>query len=54
MKKLSAGKIVGEIARLLGGSGGGKPTMATGGGKDVAKIGEALGQVNEIVEKLIK
>jgi alanyl-tRNA synthetase len=53
-KKISAGKIVGEVAKLLGGSGGGRPNMATGGGKDIAKIGEALRQVKPIVEKLLK
>jgi len=52
-KKISAGKIIGEVAKLLGGSGGGRPNMATGGGKDVAKIGEALQQVKPIVERLL-
>jgi alanyl-tRNA synthetase len=52
-KKISAGKIIGEVAKLLGGSGGGRPNMATGGGKDIAKIGEALQQVKPIVERLL-
>jgi alanyl-tRNA synthetase len=52
-KKISAGKIIGEVAKLLGGSGGGRPNMATGGGKDVAKIGDALQQVKPIVERLL-
>ena len=30
-KKLSAGKIVGELAKLVGGGGGGRPHLATGG-----------------------
>jgi alanyl-tRNA synthetase len=34
-KKLSAGKIVGELAKLVGGGGGGRPHLATAGGKDV-------------------
>ncbi|MDP1993796.1 MAG: DHHA1 domain-containing protein, partial [Ignavibacteria bacterium] len=51
-KKLSAGKIVGEAAKILGGAGGGRPHLATAGGKDVTKIDEALKQVDEIVKRL--
>ena len=36
-----AGKLVKEIATLLGGSGGGRPDLASGAGKDIAKIEEA-------------
>ena len=49
-KKLSAGKIVGEAAKILGGAGGGRPHLATAGGKDVNKIDEALKSVDEIVK----
>jgi alanyl-tRNA synthetase len=52
-KKLMAGKIVGDVAKLLGGGGGGRPHMATAGGKDVSKIDEALSQVEEIVGKYL-
>ncbi len=51
-KKLSAGKIVGEVAKILGGAGGGRPHLATAGGRDVNKIDEALKQVDEIVRGL--
>jgi alanyl-tRNA synthetase len=37
-----AGKIVNELSVLLGGKGGGKPDFAMGGGRDVAKLAEAL------------
>lgn len=37
-----AGKIVGEAAKYLGGGGGGKPHLATAGGKDVSKLDELL------------
>jgi alanyl-tRNA synthetase len=37
-----AGKIVNELSLLLGGKGGGKPDFAMGGGRDVAKLREAL------------
>jgi alanyl-tRNA synthetase len=40
--KIQAGKIIQTIAPIVGGKGGGKPDMARGGGKDTAKIPEAL------------
>jgi alanyl-tRNA synthetase len=36
--KLHAGKLVGELAPLVGGRGGGKPDMAQAGGSDVAGL----------------
>ena len=48
-KKLSAGKIVGELAKLVGGGGGGRPHLATAGGKDVGQIVTALTRVEKIV-----
>ena len=48
-KKLSAGKIVGELAKLVGGGGGGRPHLATAGGKDVNQIVTALAKVESIV-----
>ncbi|MBC8044919.1 MAG: alanine--tRNA ligase, partial [Rhizobacter sp.] len=40
-KKLQAGKLVGEVAKLVQGGGGGRPQLATAGGKDAAKFREA-------------
>jgi alanyl-tRNA synthetase len=37
-----AGKIVNALSLALGGKGGGKPDFAMGGGRDVAKLQEAL------------
>ena len=37
-----AGKLVGEVAKVVGGKGGGRKDMAQAGGKDPAKLGEAL------------
>lgn len=48
-KKLSAGKIVGELAKLVGGGGGGRPHLATAGGKDSSSIPAAIGKVEEVV-----
>ena len=48
-KKLSAGKIVGELAKIVGGGGGGRPHLATAGGRDTTKIKEALERVEEVV-----
>ncbi len=50
-KKLMAGKIVGSVAKILGGGGGGRPHMATAGGKDTGKIEEALNAFPKIVKQ---
>ncbi len=52
-KKLSAGKIVGELAKLVGGGGGGRPHLATAGGKDKEKIPETILQVERIVSNFL-
>ena len=49
-KGLHAGKIVKEISSVVQGSGGGRPDFAVGGGKELAKIEEAM----LLGEKLIK
>lgn len=51
---LNAGNIVREIAKILGGSGGGKPNLAQAGGKDASKLGEAIEQVIPLIKKVIK
>jgi alanyl-tRNA synthetase len=40
--KVQAGKIIQQIAPIVGGKGGGKPDNARGGGKDAGKLDEAL------------
>ena len=52
-KKVHAGMVIKEITAIAGGSGGGKPDMAQGGGKDEAKISEALSKVAGIIESQI-
>ena len=48
------GKIIKEVTAVAGGSGGGKPDMAQGGGKDKNKVDNALAIVDEIVDAQIK
>ncbi|MBZ0200040.1 MAG: alanine--tRNA ligase, partial [Ignavibacteriaceae bacterium] len=52
-KKLSAGKIVGDLAKMVGGGGGGRPHLATAGGKDVDGIPAALASVEEVIKKYL-
>ncbi len=41
-KGLQAGKVVGAIAKLCGGGGGGRPNLAQAGGRDASKLPDAL------------
>lgn len=52
-KNLSAGKIAGELAKKVGGGGGGRPTLATAGGKDTSKINEVINSVEAVIENFI-
>ncbi len=51
-KKYQAGKIIGKVAKIVSGGGGGRPDMAMAGGKDVKKISEALAEVPNIISKM--
>ena len=44
-----AGKIVGELAKICGGGGGGKPDMAQAGGKLPEKLPEALEAARQLL-----
>jgi len=46
---IKAGDIVKHVCTVCGGSGGGKPDSAMGGGKDVSKMEEALASVKDFV-----
>jgi alanyl-tRNA synthetase len=50
--KVQAGKVVGEIAKMVGGSGGGRPDMAEAGGKDASKLDAALKSAADVVGAL--
>ena len=47
--KAQAGKIIQQIAPIVGGKGGGKPDNARGGGKDATKLDEALAKVKSLL-----
>jgi alanyl-tRNA synthetase len=51
--RLHAGKIVQELAKLVGGSGGGKPDLAEAGGKDTSGIENAIAQVYPLLDRLL-
>jgi alanyl-tRNA synthetase len=48
--KVQAGKIIQTIAPIVGGKGGGRPDNARGGGKDVAKLDDALARARELIK----
>ena len=52
-KGIRAGDLVKLVCTACGGSGGGKPDSAMGGGKDVLKLDDALAQVDNFVESKI-
>jgi alanyl-tRNA synthetase len=52
-KRIQAGKLVGAIAKLVGGSGGGKPEIAEAGGKEQSQIDAALQAAPGIAGELL-
>lgn len=53
-KDVHCGKIIKEIASIVGGGGGGRPDMAQAGGKIPSMIEEALEKSQEVLENLVK
>jgi len=51
--RLHAGKIVKELAKKVGGSGGGRPDLAEAGGKDTSAVESALSTVYPLIERLL-
>jgi alanyl-tRNA synthetase len=51
--KVQAGKVVGQLAALVGGKGGGRPDLAEAGGSDVGALDAALGKAAEVVAGLV-
>ena len=52
-KGLKAGDLVKEIAKVAGGSGGGRPHLGQGKAKDLGKMDEALRQAPEVVGRAL-
>jgi alanyl-tRNA synthetase len=51
--KVQAGKIVGQLAAMMGGKGGGRPDLAEAGGSDVGALDGALAKAAEVVAGLM-
>jgi alanyl-tRNA synthetase len=51
MKRFPAGRLVQEVAKVVGGGGGGRPDLAQAGGKDPSKLDDALATVPGWVER---
>jgi len=50
---LHAGKLAGAVAKVVGGGGGGKPTLAQAGGRDSKRLAEALVLVPRLVSEAL-
>ncbi|CAN5656364.1 alanine--tRNA ligase [soil metagenome] len=50
-KKISAGDIIKDIAKTLGGGGGGRPQLATAGAKDIEKLPEVISRFKEFLKE---
>ena len=48
-KGIKAGDIIKQVCAIAGGSGGGKPDSAMGGGKDILMLDNALAMVDNVV-----
>jgi alanyl-tRNA synthetase len=46
---LQAGKLVGAVAKVCGGGGGGKPGLAQAGGKDATQLPQAMQLAKETI-----
>jgi alanyl-tRNA synthetase len=51
--KIQAGKVIAPIAKMVGGSGGGRPDMAEAGGKDAEHLDAALKSATDVVKGIV-
>jgi alanyl-tRNA synthetase len=48
---LQAGKVVGAVAKICGGGGGGRPNFAQAGGRDESQLAEALAEAQKLLNE---
>jgi len=51
--RVRAGALVGALARIVGGGGGGKPALATAGGRNPERLDDALKAAGEVLESML-
>jgi alanyl-tRNA synthetase len=51
--RLHAGKIIQELAKQVGGTGGGRPDLAEAGGKDTSAVESTIGTVYPLIERML-
>lgn len=51
--RVHAGNIVREVAKIVGGGGGGRPNLAQAGGKDASKLNEALSHATTLIHQVL-
>ena len=51
---VDASKLIRGMAQLVGGGGGGKPTLAQAGGRDPARLDDALSQAPRMLEEMLQ
>ena len=51
LRGAKAGQVIGQVAKVCGGGGGGKPYLAQAGGRDPSKLPEALDLAREVLEE---
>ncbi len=54
VKRVSAGRIVKELAPIVGGGGGGRADFAEAGGKDASRVDELHSKAPAVLESLLK
>ncbi len=51
---IKAGDVIKQVARVVGGGGGGRPTLAEAGGRDPGRLDEALALVPKVVREALE
>ncbi|MFW6255781.1 MAG: DHHA1 domain-containing protein, partial [Candidatus Sumerlaeota bacterium] len=53
-KRIQAGKVIKEVAQIVGGGGGGRPDLAQAGGKQPEKLDEAIEKASDIIKNMLQ